>query len=95
MNAVVMCESFSGGNVLTRRWGVRLKLYWCSNCNVPIRDQICSKCGAAGRELRVGEPGDIRPGFYGDLKIIEEGIVNEFGTAKLVSLLDLESSLFF
>ncbi len=90
-----MCESFSGGNVLTRRWGVRLKLYWCSNCNVPIRDQICSKCGAAGRELRVGEPGDIRPGFYGDLKIIEEGIVNEFGTAKLVSLLDLESSLFF
>ncbi|MEO3993702.1 MAG: phosphoadenosine phosphosulfate reductase family protein [Desulfurococcaceae archaeon TW002] len=78
-----------------RKWGVKLKLYWCSNCNVPIREQTCSRCGATGKELRIGEPGDVRPGFPGDLRMIKEGITNEFGTTKLVKLLDLESGLFF
>jgi phosphoadenosine phosphosulfate reductase len=78
-----------------RKWGVKLKLYWCNNCNVPIREKVCGRCGGEGVELHVGEPGDIRPGFPGDLRIIEEGIRNEFGTLKFMKLLDLDSSLFF
>ncbi|MEM0015064.1 MAG: phosphoadenosine phosphosulfate reductase family protein [Zestosphaera sp.] len=78
-----------------RRWGLRLKLYWCRNCNIPLREPTCGKCGGSGDELRVGEPGDMRPGFSGDLRMVAEGITNEFGDSTLVRLLGLDSGLFF
>ncbi len=73
-----------------REWGVKLKLYWCPNCNVPLRQKICQKCGGEGLELRINEPGDLRPAFEGDLRLFKEGIVNEFGSESLLKDLILD-----
>lgn len=73
-----------------REWGIKLRLYWCPNCNVPLRQRTCQRCGGEGLELRIGEPGDLRPAFEGDLRLFREGIVNEFGTESLLKDLMLD-----
>jgi len=72
-----------------RKWGFRVKLYWCDNCNTPLRQKFCSRCGSKGRKLTVTEPGDIRPAFSGDLQIIRESILTEFGTDVLLKRLNI------
>ena len=72
-----------------KRWGIRCRLFWCENCNIPLRQSICGRCGGRAKELYLGEPGDIRPVFSGDLRIIREAIVNEFGDEELYKLLGI------
>ncbi len=72
-----------------RKWGYRVRLYWCTNCNVPLRQRRCSRCGSEGRELSIIEPGDIRPAFNGDIDIIKEALLIEFGTDILLKELNI------
>lgn len=67
-----------------RKWGIKSKLFWCPSCSVPLRQETCSKCGSKGVPLNVAEPGDLRPAFSGDLKLIQEAMKNEFGTVSLI-----------
>ncbi len=77
-----------------KNWGLRKELRWCPYCNIPLRGDSCSKCGSRGFRIPLHEPGDVRPAFSGDLKLIEEAVRNEFGDDKLVDALGLRESLF-
>jgi len=72
-----------------KRWGIRNRVYWCPNCNVPVRTETCSRCGGKAIPLHIGDPGDLRPAFEGDLRIIEEAFINEFGTSRPMKRLGL------
>ncbi len=71
-----------------KRWGVNVRVYWCSSRNVPSRDPNCGGEGE-GKLIRVAEPGDIRPAFQGDIELINEGLTNEFGSPSLLSELGI------
>ncbi len=72
-----------------RRWGVSTDIYWCRDHNVPSRDRECGGL-EEGVKLRLAEPADIRPAFRGDLRIIEEAMLNEFGTDILIRELGID-----
>ncbi len=58
----------------------RLKLYWCTNDNLPVLDQsICPKCNNPTIKFNVTPPGDIRPAFEQDLARIRTVIDSTFG----------------
>jgi len=67
-----------------RKWGYKVRLYWCDNCNAPLRQRYCSRCGTEGRRLNIIEPGDIRPAFDGDISIIRDALLTEFNTDVLL-----------
>jgi phosphoadenosine phosphosulfate reductase len=35
-------------------------IFWCDSCNVPLIVDVCGKCGATGRQVRLSPPGDVR-----------------------------------
>lgn len=78
-----------------RKWGFRRDLYWCPNCNIPLRNESCGKCGGKALKIKINEPGDLRPAFDGDLKFIEEALINEFSSTKLMNKLGIGYNLTF
>lgn len=55
-------------------------LRWCSSCNIPIlEDATCSICGGSTKEVEVTPPGDVRPAFDHDLKLIRRLADEQFG----------------
>jgi len=78
-----------------RKWGFKRDLYWCPTCNIPLRSELCGKCGGKAIKVKINEPGDLRPAFNGDLKFIEEALINEFGNAKLMNKLGIGDNLTF
>ena len=72
-----------------RRWGYRVRLWWCPNCNVPLRQDTCGRCGARGVEVRFSDPSDIRPAFKGDIQLIKEAMKREFGSDELMKELGI------
>lgn len=40
---------------------VRVPLYWCDTCNVPLLTRICGKCSQEGRPVLLTAPADARP----------------------------------
>jgi len=77
-----------------RPWGVTLTLYWCPNCNVPLRQRICSRCGGEGFKVNVSEPGDARPAFASDLSLIREAMLYEFGSDTLYGELIVNGAVY-
>ncbi len=57
----------------------KVKFYWCDNCNVPLVSPECAVCGSTGRKVNITPPGEVRIGFEGDKKILQETIEREFG----------------
>ncbi len=57
----------------------KVELYWCDKCNVPLLDKRCGRCGAYGRRVPITPPGEVRPGFEGDLEILRESLKRQFG----------------
>ncbi len=55
---------------------------------------MCGRCGGEGVEVSVSEPGDIRPAFEGDLNLVRESLVNEFGSDALYSELIVEGAVY-
>lgn len=72
-----------------RRWGYRVRLWWCPHCNVPLRQDTCGKCGTKGVEVRFSDPSDIRPAFRGDIELIKEAMVRELGSDELMKELGI------
>lgn len=35
-------------------------IFWCMECNVPLLDKICGKCGAEGKKTDLSQPADLR-----------------------------------
>jgi phosphoadenosine phosphosulfate reductase len=58
----------------------KMALRWCNNCNVPVLEsKKCGTCQGETKEVRLTPPGDIRPAFSHDLKLIREVIDSQFG----------------
>ena len=72
-----------------RKWGITKKLYWCHNCNVPLRTDKCGICGGNAHRVSIMEPGDLRPAFEGDIKLIREALINEFNSDILIKDLSI------
>ncbi|MEM1622651.1 MAG: phosphoadenosine phosphosulfate reductase family protein [Sulfolobales archaeon] len=74
---------------------IKIPLWWCSNCNIPLREPRCSRCGSAGTRVNLTDPGDIRPAFEGDLAFISEALLNEFGDSSIEKLLGISEGSTF
>lgn len=53
------------------------EIFWCSECNLPLIDKECGKCGGEGEKVDLTPPGDISPAF-GKRKLIKELIERDF-----------------
>ena len=56
----------------------KISLKYCDECNLPILKERCS-CGNIAKEVRLTPPGDVRPSFDFDRKMIKKKITEEFG----------------
>lgn len=54
-------------------------LYWCLNCNLPLLGKTCGKCHEKGKKIILTPPGDARPAFPSDIKLINETIKAQYG----------------
>jgi len=62
------------------RWpGETVKLWWCSECNSPLLDSLCCRCGGYGFRLGLADPGDARPAFSYDLEVLRKALELESG----------------
>ena len=59
----------------------KVSLFWCPSCQVPLLDKFpCNICGQKGLEVKISPPGDIRPAFSGDYKILRDTLDQQFGS---------------
>ena len=57
-----------------------MSLRWCGICDLPIVGQrVCSLCGNSTSPVAHTPPGDIRPAFEEDVKLIRDTIGTQFG----------------
>ena len=57
-----------------------MHLRWCGHCNLPILEQErCDLCHGATRVMEITPPGDIRPGFEADIRLVREIVDKQFG----------------
>ena len=68
---------------LRMRWPKVVKIYWCSNCNVPLIGDTCSKCNCKGFKLNLVEPCDARLALDADYLRIKEGVLTDFNSEEL------------
>ena len=54
---------------------------WCDNCGTLLLGRKCSVCGSQGREFEINSPGDIRPCMGDSVGILEDLLIEAFGTA--------------
>ena len=54
---------------------------WCDNCGTLLLGRRCSVCGSQGREFEINSPGDIRPCMGDSVGILEDLLIEAFGTA--------------
>ncbi len=57
----------------------RIKFSWCDECNVPLAGDRCSRCGSAGRRVKITPPGEVKIGFEGDIGILNDALERQFG----------------
>ncbi len=58
----------------------RITLHWCRTCNVPmLRQRPCGLCGAEPSPVPLTPPGDARPAFEFDLRLLRERAEEQFG----------------
>ncbi|MDD1743964.1 MAG: phosphoadenosine phosphosulfate reductase family protein [Methanomassiliicoccales archaeon] len=66
----------------------KMHLRWCDHCNLPILEQErCDLCQGPTRSLEVTPPGDIRPGFEADVRLIRKIVDRQFGEGCGLTLL--------
>ncbi len=65
-------------------WPLAARLYWSRSLNVPLLMREQEGVDASDVfEVKIQEPGDARPAFRGDMKRLEQAIVNETGSERL------------
>ncbi|MDO5845109.1 MAG: phosphoadenosine phosphosulfate reductase family protein [Methanocorpusculum sp.] len=52
--------------------------YWCDKCHTPVMGKLCS-CGEKTRAVSVTPPGDVRPAFERDRKLVNKLFEEQFG----------------
>lgn len=58
----------------------KMHLRWCHSCNLPILEEKgCPVCGSTTKQVEITPPGDARPAFSGDLKLIRRRVDMQFG----------------
>lgn len=58
----------------------KLALRWCLNCNLPVLEaKKCGICKKETKEVKLTPPGDVRPAFEHDLKLIRKVINTQIG----------------
>ncbi len=75
------------------KWPIQVRFKWCPNCNVPLIQDRCDICGSDGFNVSLSPPGDVRPAFQGDIKVIEEALTNEFSDSSLINKLNINNRL--
>ncbi|UCE37532.1 MAG: phosphoadenosine phosphosulfate reductase family protein [Thermoplasmata archaeon] len=59
----------------------KLALRWCFECNLPILEsKECGTCNSETNEVRLTPPGDVRPAFDEELRLIRAQIDGQFGS---------------
>jgi len=58
----------------------KLALHHCRDCNLPLLKRSCS-CGGEVEQVRLTPPGDVRPAFEFDRKMLKDIINNQFGSS--------------
>ena len=56
-----------------------IPLHWCDACHVPVLGKRCA-CGEKTRAVGITPPGDARPGFPSDIRLINRIFEDAFGT---------------
>jgi len=60
----------------------RMVLRWCDPCRLPVlSQQRCGTCGGVTRPVPMTPPGDVRPAFSGDIRVIRETLERQHGCA--------------
>ena len=57
----------------------KVKLLWCISCNVPILGDRCERCNGSLVHIPIAPPGDVRPAFKCDVRLIRKTIDSQFG----------------
>ncbi len=66
------------------RWPLAARLYWSHSMNLPLLDSYCPDCDPDDVfEVRVGEPGDVRPAFREDYARLRRALEFETGSDRL------------
>ena len=64
----------------------KIRLYWCTSCNVPLVSEKCGCCGSGAVKVNITPPGDVRPGFNYDYRVVKEAVNKlAFGLADFFS----------
>ncbi len=59
----------------------KLALRWCHSCNLPVLEsKNCGVCNSETKEVKLTPPGDVRPAFEEELKLIRAQIDAQFGS---------------
>ncbi len=59
----------------------KIHLHWCESCNLPIVEKnSCGICGSTPKKVKITPPGDVRPAFEEDVKLIKKTIDRQWGT---------------
>ncbi len=59
----------------------KINLFWCRTCNVPVLGRVCGICERRTEEVPITPPGDVRPAFEEDIRLINRTTSKQFGTA--------------
>ncbi len=63
-------------------------LRWCDDCNIPVLEvDKCPICGNTTHEVEITPPGDVRPAFEHDIKLIRSLVDSQFGEGTSLSLI--------
>lgn len=65
-----------------REPAVKKTLYWCRKCNLPLIGKTC-RCGAAGMEIPIQKPYDLRPVLAHDHELLRSLLLERYGTDRL------------
>ena len=56
----------------------KILLHWCDTCHVPVLSGVCG-CGGKTRKVAVTPPGDARPAFPADCRLVNRIYEDHFG----------------
>lgn len=58
----------------------KILLHWCDTCHVPVLSGVCG-CGGKTRKVAVTPPGDARPAFPADRRLVNRIYEDHFGAS--------------
>lgn len=64
-------------------------IFWCKKCNVPLLDEQCGICHEKGFKIELSQPGDVRFSSQHEQNIINDLMLESFGTNPLAGKLVL------